>query len=128
MLKNILFVVVTMLFGQTFLACTSANEQALAKMNGGQRNFLDQRIDKIRAGMSEREVSEILGLPRSGEGSPRPCYDAPAEGDPQAAKGAICVRFVLYKATLIEWQQGRGEQGFVYTIDLVEKEKQRNKK
>ena len=115
------------LWSLTLPACTSANEQALAKMNAPQHDFLQNKVLKVQYGMSERAVDEILGLPREGQGTPRPCYDAPQYESGNDGKGAVCVRFVLYKATEIQWTQGRGDKAFVYTIDLEERAKETGK-
>lgn len=122
-MKKNLFLVVSIVFSamltSVFLpACTSANEQALAKMHAPQHDYLQSKLMKVQYGMSERAVDEILGLPREGQGSPRPCYDAPKYESDNDGKGVVCVRFVLYKATEIEWTQGRGEKSFVYRMDL----------
>lgn len=95
-------------------ACTTANEQAMAKMNAEQRSYLDRSVLGVRAGMSERQVTLVLGPPRAGEGTPRVCYDPP-KTDP---RGELCVRFELYKAAELTWTQP-GELGFVYHLDLA---------
>jgi len=132
-MKNNRFLVVNMLFSAAVFtlalsACTSANEQALAKMHAAQHDYLQSKLLKVQYGMSERAVNEILGLPREGQGSPRPCYDAPKYESDNDGKGVVCVRFVLYKATEIAWTQGKGEQAFVYSIDLKKKEEEEAKK
>ncbi|MFH1810792.1 MAG: hypothetical protein ABIJ09_18765 [Pseudomonadota bacterium] len=93
--------------------CATANEQAMAKMNGEQRSYLDRSVLGVKAGMSERQVTLVLGPPRKGEGTPRVCYDPP-KTDP---RGEVCVRFVLYKAVELAWTQP-GESGFIYSLDL----------
>lgn len=100
-----------------FAACTTANEQALARMDGAQRTYLQDSVDKIKLGMSERQVTQILGLPTRGAGSPRVCYQTPKN----EVKSEVCVRFVLYKARSVEWKQP-GENGFSYNLDLSDKE------
>lgn len=122
-MKKSSFLVVSLLSllvlsGLSLSACTSVNELALAKMHPAQHDYLQNKLAKVRYGMSERAVNEILGMPREGHSSPRPCYDAPKYESDNDGKGVVCVRFVLYKASVIEWTQGRGEQAFVYTIDL----------
>ena len=94
-------------------ACTSANEQALAKMSAQQRSFLDDKIGRLRPDMSERHVTEVLGLPTHGAGEPRVCYAAPGSDRPTE----VCIRFELYKARYVDWLV-LGENGFSYTVDL----------
>jgi hypothetical protein len=93
--------------------CASANEQALARMSAQQRSFLDDKVGRLRADMSERHVTEVLGLPTRGSGEPRVCYAAPGSDKPTE----VCVRFELYKARYVDWSVP-GDNGFAYSIDL----------
>ncbi|MBN2359900.1 MAG: hypothetical protein JXR83_10635 [Deltaproteobacteria bacterium] len=94
-------------------ACTTANEQALTRMSAQQRNFLDEKIGRLRPDMSERHVTEVLGLPIRGAGEPRVCYQAPGDDRPTE----VCIRFELYKARYVDWI-AMGENGFEYSVDL----------
>ena len=95
------------------LACTAANEQALGRMTADQHSYVNGKIGSLRPGMGEREVTQLLGPPVRGKGSPRICYQAPGE----PGKSEVCVRFELYKARYVEWLDSSGE-GFRYFIDL----------
>lgn len=98
------------------LSCTTANEQALQRMSADQRSYLSSRVERLRFGMSERQVTQFMGPPSRGAGTPRVCYPAPGE----KGKSEVCVRFELFKARYVEWIDSSGE-GFHYLVDLKEK-------
>lgn len=113
-----LFAMIALVAAVGWLGCTSANEQALAKMSAQQRSFLDDKVGRLRPDMSERHVTEVLGLPTRGAGEPRVCYAAPGSDRPTE----VCIRFELYQARYVDWMVA-GDNGFSYSVDLQKPEK-----
>lgn len=95
------------------VACATANEQARACMTGDQLKFLEGPVSGVKKDMSEREVTQLLGPPTRGEGTPRICYAGPEVG----VHSEVCVEFIRFKARRVQWLQG-GESEFSYEIEL----------
>ena len=70
----IYFVVFILFASVIFFMRMASGEEAIEKMNEAEKQFFEEKIQKIEIGDSYEGVKEVLGTPDRGDGTKRPTW------------------------------------------------------